>query len=1671
MKWTLLAALVLSLAQPVHAQPLELKKDDHICIIGNTLADRMQHSGWLETLIHTRFPEHNLVFRNLGFSGDELTMRLRSMDFGTPDQWLAGSAPIPQPGKLNKGADVRQNRFELTNTKADVVFAFFGYNESFAGETGLSKFKQDLEAFIKHTQSMKYNGKSPPRLVLFSPIGFEDHNSLDLPDGRATNQRLQLYTAAMADVARANDVPFVDLCTPTLALYQKADKRLTINGIHLNERGDKAVAQVIAQALFGAAAAPRDNAKLEKLRAAVNDKNFYFYNHYRAVDGYSTFGDRAFLRFVGGQTNYEVVQRELEAIDVMTANRDKVVWAAARGKDIKPDDSNLPTFVPVITNKPGTLPGGKHLFLSGQEAISKMTLGKGMKINLFASEEMFPELSKPVQMAWDTKGRLWVAAWPSYPHWKPGEEMNDKLIILEDTDGDGKADKMTVFADHLHNPTGFEFYNGGVLVAQAPDLLFLKDTSGGDKANVRERVLHGLDTADTHHTSNSFTLDPGGAIYFQEGTFHQTQVETPYGPVQRCSNAGVFRYEPRTQKFEVYVSFGFANPHGHVFDQWGRDTVVDGTGSNPFDAALFSGRIDYPQKHGRPPQVYQQRTRPCPGVELLSSRHFPKEMQNDFLVGNVIGFQGILRYKIEDRDSSFVGTEQEPIVSSTDPNFRPSDIKIGPDGAIYFLDWQNPIIGHMQHNLRDPSRDRLHGRIYRVTYEGRPLLTPAKIAGEPVTHVLDLLKEPEARVRYRAKIELGGRPTDEVIAAVKQWTAGLDKSDPNYEHQMMEALWVHQYHNVVDQDLLKRMLTSPNGKARAAATRVLCYWRDRVPDALAWLKRLAADSQPRVRLEAVRAASFFTIPEAIEVPIIAAELPSDEYLDFLRGETLRVLEPQLRTALAQGKDVQFTTDAGARYFLRSISTEKLLKMEKTRMVNLELLLRPGLREEDRREALRGLARMDNLSEPRVLLHTIAALGEKTNQREESVLFDLVRLLTGRSQTELASVRADIEKLATTARLPVLRQIGFVILVTIDGSAGKAWSLATKSVASLQDLVNAVPLIGDAGLRASLYPRIEPLLKSLPPELASHNSTATGTLGRFVRVEIIGRNKTLTLAEVEAYSDGRNIARQGKASQSSTAHGGDAKKAIDGNTSGKFNDGGQTHTQENSLNPWWEVDLGDEYPLDKIVVYNRTDDGLGKRLEGFTIRVLNAKRQEVYVLDRIPAPKTKSDFPLGGGGSAGIVRRLAMNALTSVRGQELHTFQTLAQFIRDDIDRGAAIRAAQRIPKAHWPKDEAAPLLDIVLGFIRKIPAAQRTTPTALDALEFADALASLLPAADAKKIRAELGELGVRVIRLATLPERMSYDKEIIVVKAGKPVEFVFENTDLMPHNFVIAQPGSMEEIGQAAEAGATQPGAAERHYVPNSAKILLSSTLLQPRESQQLSFTAPTQAGVYPYVCTYPGHWRRMYGALYVVDDLDQYQASPDAYLAMHPLAIKDELLKEHRPRTEWKYEDLASAVEGMKSGRSWGSGKQMFTVGTCIACHKLDNVGVEFGPDLTKLDPKLKPVDILKDIVEPSFRINEKYQSYVFELKSGKQLTGIILAETADAVKIIENPLAKAEPLILKPSDIESRQKSPISMMPKGLLDKLTREEILDLIAYIASRGDKNHELFKGEQHHHGH
>ncbi|MEI6255883.1 MAG: PVC-type heme-binding CxxCH protein [Planctomycetota bacterium] len=1679
-----LAVLVFSASQPAKAARLDLQEGDHICIIGGGVADAMQHTGWLEVLLQSRFPNHQLVIRNLGFEGDEieLSKRLRSADFGTPDQWLAGAAPIPKPDDIKDKANVRENRFERTGTKADVIFAFFGSNEAHAGPAGLDAFKKNVAAFIKHTLAQKYNDVETPKLVMLSPIAHEDLARPHWTDGKTHNVNLALYTEALEEVCQANEVQCVDLFTPTQEAYAKIAEPLTSDGIHPNERGDREISRLIDESLFGAHPA-RDPKSLARLQQAVADKNYHWFNRYRVTDGYSTFGGRAWLKFIDGQTNYEVGQRELDYLDVKTANRDRRIWATAatladpRAPLPAVEDVGLPVLINVTTNKPGKLEGGKHEFLSGQESLEKMTVHPGMKVELVADEGMFSELINPVAMSFDAKGRLWVAVWPSYPHWRPDEKMNDKILILEDNNGDGKTDNVKTFADDLHNPIGFEFSGKGVIVSQGPDVLYLEDTNGDDKYDIKQRIIRGLDTADTHHQANSFILDPAGALYFQEGTFQHSQPETPWGPPVRVVNGAVFRYEPRTGRFGLYTSYAFANPHGHAFDAWGDDIVVDGTGAVPYWGSVFSTRLDGLDKHSEAPSVYKQRTRPCPGIEVLSSPHFPAALQGNLLVGNVIGFQGILQYVFKPgqnpaADAYPEAIEVEPIVSSSDVNFRPADLEMGPDGAIYFTDWQNPIIGHMQHNLRDPSRDRIHGRVYRIVMDGKPLAQPTPIAGRSVADLVPLLADPTDRLRYRVRLELSGRPEAEVVPAVKAWLAKLNSSAPEYEQLRVEAFWMLRQFDQVEPALLEQVLTAKNPRSRTAGMRVLAAIFDRVPNALDLVRRGAADESPRVRLESLRTATFLRQPAAIEALAIAGEFPSDRFMDYVKKEAARVLEPEFKQARDAKETIAFATDAGRKYLYRSLSNDELLIEPRSTPVYRELLLRGGIDEKLRMETIEAIAATDKSTVVKVVADALAALDRKEGEVDSNTVFELIRVLLGRPKQELVELRGDMERLATSAKRPVMRRIGYVGLMNIDAQAvggdptAKVWTLATADPRRLIDLAEALPLVSDPAARTSLYERILPLLSGL----TGAENKVPGTLGRFVRIELPGKQKTLTLAEVEVFAGGNNVARKGKATQINTAFGGDAARAIDGNTNPDFEKGGQTHSTDGTENPWWEVDLGSDQRIERIVIHNR-EGAMGERLKSFTLKLLDSGRAEVFKLEKQPAPSLAVEFPLDSETDrlAAAVRRAAFPALAGVRGRESETFKKIAPFVMEGSDRPAAIRALALIPVAQWPTEEAAPLLDTLLASMKEASADDRASDSGLAAWQFAENLTTLLPAAEGKSRRAQLADLGVRVVRIGTVYERMAYDKETIAVQAGKPVLFVLENADAMPHNFVITKPGQMQSIGEQAEKEAQNPAFAKQGFVPKSSEILVASGLMQPQASQKITFNVPTEPGVYPYVCTYPGHWMRMFGAMYVVDDLEGYLADPATYLAAHPLPIKDDLLKDRRPRTEWALADLEGGVKSLEKGRSFVHGRELFRTTSCLSCHKMGDAGNAFGPELAKLNADMTPLEITRHILEPSLRIEEKYRSTTVLTDDGRSITGLVVEETPTEVAIVENPLAKADPVRIKKSAIDERTTSPVSIMPKGMLDKLTRDEVLDLIAYVAARGDESSALFSPAGCHH--
>lgn len=852
-----LFALTSGLVNAAAPQTLELHDGDKIVLIGNTLAERMQYFGHWETLLHARFPEKKLVVRNLGWSADELTLRPRSLNF-------------------------KDHGHRLEDHQPDVILAFFGFNESFLGEDGVEKFKQDLANFITETTTTKYNGEAPPTLVLVSPIANEDLRNRKILAATWNNANIALYTAAMRDVAAAHNVQFVDLYESTL--HRRDTAPLTFNGVHLTEHGDEVVGELLDAGLFGKPTpAMQDVARMAAIQREVNEKNLQFFYDHRAVNGYYIYGDR---KAPFGIINFPA---EFAKLRKMIAVRDERVWqvAAVEAVPDEIDDSSTGEFTPIETNYQNEI----HI-TPPEEARQLFSLPEGFEVNLYASEVEFPNLKKPVAFTFDAKGRLWVGTNPSYPMYLPGTPVDDKVLIYEDTNGDGQADHETVFARGLHLPIGIELGDGGAYVSAQPNLLFLQDTDGDDQADVKELRLHGFDTADSHHSISAFEWGPGGDLYFMEGTFHHTQIETPYGPV-RVKDAAVFRYEPRTEKVDVFVSYGFANPWGICWDYWGQNFVADASGGANYFAAAFSGDVDYPRKHPALKQFLVKQWRPTCGCEIVSSRHFPDSMQGDYLLNNCIGFQGTLQYKFKEEGSGFAADPVDPLLRSSDPNFRPVDLQFGPDGALYVLDWFNPLIGHMQHNLRDPKRDKSHGRIWRITYRGRPLVEAPQIAGAAIPHLLNLLKTYEDRTRYRVRRELRDRDTTEVMAAVDAWLAALKPDETNVEHHRLEALWVKQTHDVVDEALLTSLLNSPEPRARAAATRVLCYWRDRVSDPLALLQARVNDEHPRVRLEAVRALSFFDNQQALDIAVESLIYEQDEYLEYTLNETMTTLQGRI----------------------------------------------------------------------------------------------------------------------------------------------------------------------------------------------------------------------------------------------------------------------------------------------------------------------------------------------------------------------------------------------------------------------------------------------------------------------------------------------------------------------------------------------------------------------------------------------------------------------------------------------------------------------------------------------------------------------------------------------------------------------------------------------------------
>jgi putative heme-binding domain-containing protein len=827
----LLAALF-GLPHPAPAaEPFRLLPGDTVALVGGSNFERTRFHGHLQARLVAAVPDGRVRVRNFGWEGDTVF-----------EPWREGA----------DSASWRQQRDwrdQLAAAGVTVVLAQFGQMESLAGEARLPKFLAAYEALLGEL------GDDGRRVVVVSPVPFEGRLESRNPD-------LLAYARATADLAARLGWPHVDLTAPMLAPDGPPH---TDNGHQLHEPGHRLQADLISRALGLPDAAP------EPVRREILELERLWFDFWRPMNWSFLAGDRTHVPYSKDWRDAEkrIFPEEMKDFEPLLRQADENVWRALAGQP--------PVPVGVRSRIPEEPPSEAPQ--SPDEELAGFRVQDGFRVNLFASEA--DGLVKPIQMRWDERGRLWVACTVSYPQIKPGERADDYILVCEDTDRDGKADRFHRFAEGLFMPSGLELGDGGLYVAQGTELLHLRDTDGDGRADERRIVLGGFGTGDSHQMINGLNWGFGGELWFTQGHHIYSRVETPHG-VETLNRAGVWRYRPRTGHLDPFFQWSSAGAncwgvvttdHGQPFHKSGAN--VGGYFSTPglvrSDLAVNAQAMNLflaPIK-----QV---------GMEFVGSSHFPPEMQGRVVIGGYYG-NTLEQHELTLENGLWRSSLLPDLITTPNRVFRPVEIRGGPDGALYVADWYNPIIGHYQASYRHPDRDKAHGRIWRLTRTDRPLVTPPVLAGTSVPDLLEHLDSPERWTKYQVKRLLFGHDTQEVVPALDTWLAS-----PRSDYRRLQALALYEAHETPRPALLQALLRSDDARIRAYATRVLSTWaRDgHLPDALAWLEPQIADADPLVRLEAIVAASYLPDPRAATLAARALDHPFNDYHHHALTKTL-----------------------------------------------------------------------------------------------------------------------------------------------------------------------------------------------------------------------------------------------------------------------------------------------------------------------------------------------------------------------------------------------------------------------------------------------------------------------------------------------------------------------------------------------------------------------------------------------------------------------------------------------------------------------------------------------------------------------------------------------------------------------------------------------------------------
>ncbi|WP_442509969.1 PVC-type heme-binding CxxCH protein [Novipirellula sp. SH528] len=525
-----------------------------------------------------------------------------------------------------------------------------------------------------------------------------------------------------------------------------------------------------------------------------------------------------------------------------------------------------------------------------------MRVDESANVNLYAAD---PQIRKPIQMNFDASGALWVATSEVYPQIKPGEEADDKIVVLRDTDGDGDIDQSTTFADGLLIPTGvIPDGENACYVADSTQLLYLEDTDSDGIADKRRVIFSGFGTEDTHHLLHTLRWGPDGCLYFNQSIYIHSHIDTAYG-TRHLDGGGIWRYRPSTGRLEIFCK-GFINPWGHVFDEQGESFVTDGAGFEGINYAFPDSVFNTSPGARRWVSGLNPGSPKHCGLAVLSGTHIPPDWRGN-LVTNDFRSHRVCRFDVTPEGSGFRSQQQPEIITTSHVAFRPIDVRMGPDGAVYVADWYNPIIQHGEVDFRDERRDRKHGRIWRVSFPKQPLDHWPEFSKQSTAQLCQLLDDPSLDVRQFAREELWRRAATDSAGVMKTIRDWRDADNANAAMRALEVLWMNEVVSAANlEDAQIAIAASKQSEKRVLGTTLRSIWRSREnvatdSDAYRAISQMVYEqadaTDPRTRLEvAVSVGQARADRDALNAVIDVAKHPIDSNLDFAIWQSLRNLD-------------------------------------------------------------------------------------------------------------------------------------------------------------------------------------------------------------------------------------------------------------------------------------------------------------------------------------------------------------------------------------------------------------------------------------------------------------------------------------------------------------------------------------------------------------------------------------------------------------------------------------------------------------------------------------------------------------------------------------------------------------------------------------------------------------